>query len=91
VSADTCGAKSGSLTCDRPPHVDGDHRGYDEARDAVLFWPTAEKKVATISAAIAAVLDELPVGSPERFAAAARLRSVIDRRIPAPRLSRARS
>lgn len=91
MPADTCGAKSGSLVCDRHPHVDGDHRGYDEEHDAVLFWPTSEKKIAALAAAIAAALDELEEGSRERITAAARLRGVIDRRVPAPARSRARA
>jgi len=83
MPADTCGATSGRLTCDRAPHVDGDHRGYDEERDAVLFWPTAEKKIAGLAAAIASTLEELEEGSPARARAVERLRAVIDRRAPA--------
>lgn len=76
MAADTCGAKSGPLVCDRAPHVDGDHRGYDEERDAVLFWPTP-----------AAVLEELErlirvglaqVDPADRLDAGARLKSTID-------------
>jgi len=59
MPADTCGARSGPLVCDRAPHVDGDHRGYDEARDAVMFWPTTEKRIAGLGDAIAAALEDL--------------------------------
>jgi len=83
MPADTCGARNGALVCDKAPHVDGDHRGYDEQHDAVLFWPTAEKKIAALAVAIAAALDELEEGSPARAAAGDRLRRVIDRRAPA--------
>lgn len=38
MSADRCGAVRGALVCDRAPHVVGDHRGYLEAVDEVLFW-----------------------------------------------------
>lgn len=76
MAADTCGAKLGSLVCDRAPHVDGDHRGYDEERDAVLFWPTP-----------AAVLEDLErlirrglalVEPADRPDAGARLKATID-------------
>lgn len=40
MARDTCGATSGPLVCDRAPHADGDHRGYLEAVDEVLFWPS---------------------------------------------------
>lgn len=59
MASDTCGAKSGSLVCDRAPHVDGEHRGYDEERDAVLFWPTSERRLEMIGNELAAILDEL--------------------------------
>jgi hypothetical protein len=72
MAADTCGAKSGRLVCDRAPHVDGDHRGYDEERDAVLFWPTSAKRLAALGDAIAAALEELEPR--ERENAVARLR-----------------
>lgn len=38
MARDTCGATRGGLVCDRAPHVIGDHRGYLEAVDEVLFW-----------------------------------------------------
>lgn len=83
MPADTCGARNGALVCDRAPHADGDHRGYLEAVDEVLFWPSAEKQITTIADVIAKVLDGLELE--QRAAAAARLRAVIDRRSPAPR------
>ncbi len=40
MPADRCGATRGGLVCDRAPHANGDHRGYLEAVDEVLFWPS---------------------------------------------------
>lgn len=71
MASDTCGAKSGALTCDRAPHADGDHRGYDEERDAVLFWPTHSTRLRLLEEQIAALLDELD--PPARSAATVRL------------------
>jgi hypothetical protein len=52
MARDTCGARRGALVCDRAPHADGDHRGYDEEHDAVLFWPTAAKLLEELEHAI---------------------------------------
>jgi hypothetical protein len=64
MPADTCGATAiaaggNRLTCDKAPGHDGDHRGYLEEHDAVLFWPTATRKLEAIETAIGQVLDEL--------------------------------
>jgi hypothetical protein len=74
MPADTCGATSGRLTCDRAPHVDGEHRGYDEERDAVLFWPTAEKRLQHLEDQIAEFLETLELEPRERENAATRLK-----------------
>ncbi len=60
MPADTCGARRAALVCDRPPHADGDHRGYDEEHDAVLFWPTSEKKIGALADAIVVLGDITP-------------------------------
>ncbi len=69
MPADTCGAKYARLVCDRPPHADGDHRGYDEEHDAVLFWPTSAKRLEALEHRIADLLEELEA-DPPAFAAA---------------------
>lgn len=79
MPADTCGARSGALVCDRAPHADGDHRGYDEEHDAVLFWPTSAKKIEALAAAIAAALEELETNPPARELAVLKLRSAMSR------------
>lgn len=74
MPADTCGARSGALVCDRAPHADGEHRGYDEEHDAVLFWPTSEKRIQHLEDQIAGLLEELDTDPPARSAAIVRLR-----------------
>lgn len=44
MAADKCGATrtvpwASGLVCDKAPGHDGDHRGYLEVQDEVLFWP----------------------------------------------------
>ncbi len=59
MAADKCGARRDGLVCDRAPHVDGDHRGYLESVDEVLFWPSTGKRLEVLAVAIAAALEEL--------------------------------
>jgi hypothetical protein len=87
MARDTCGAKSGSLVCDRAPHVDGEHRGYDEAHDSVLFWPTTTKRLQHLEDQIVALLEELDTDPPARSAAIVRLRLAMRR----PTSTRARA
>jgi hypothetical protein len=56
MARDRCGATCGPLVCDRAPHTDGDHRGYDEEHDAVLFWPTTTKRLEELKRTIRIVL-----------------------------------
>ena len=37
----TCGHKNGSLTCDREPEHEGNHRGYNAQIDEPMFWAPA--------------------------------------------------
>lgn len=76
MARDTCGATSGRLVCDRAPHVDGDHRGYDEERDAVLFWPTPAAVLEELERLIRRGLAQVEPG--ERLDAGARLKATID-------------
>lgn len=46
MARDTCGATrsvpgAAGLVCDKAPGHAGDHRGYLEQQDEVLFWPAA--------------------------------------------------
>jgi hypothetical protein len=59
MASDTCGARRGDLVCDRAPHADGDHRGYLEAVDEVLFWPSAARRLEALERQIADTLEEL--------------------------------
>ena len=62
MAADTCGATSGGLTCDRGPGHEGDHRGYLEAVDEVLFWNGAAcVELATSARELQALLEHDPV------------------------------
>ena len=62
MAADRCGATSGGLTCDRGPGPEGDHRGYLEAVDEVLFWNGAASiELATSARELAALLEHDPV------------------------------
>lgn len=50
MARDTCGATrsipgASSLVCDKATGHDGDHRGYLEQQDEVLFWPPAREAV----------------------------------------------
>lgn len=76
MSADTCGALKDWMTCDRAPGHDGDHRGYDEQHDAVLFWPTSTRLLEELERAIPIAL--AAVEPKQRRAAAARLKRTID-------------
>lgn len=76
MASDTCGAKRGALVCDRPPHVDGDHRGYDEEHDSVLFWPTEARLLEELVRAIRIAL--AAVGQEQRREAAEHLKRAID-------------
>jgi hypothetical protein len=60
MAADMCGARRGDLVCDRAPHADGDHRGYLEAVDEVLFWPSVDAlNLEELEALVALVVWEL--------------------------------
>ncbi len=87
MARDTCGARRGALVCDRAPHDDGDHRGYLEAVDEVLFWPTTTKRIEALADVIAAELEELETEPAARELAVLKLRVAMSR----PRASRARS
>ena len=75
MPADTCGARRDGLVCDRAPHDDGDHRGYDEEHDAVLFWPTSAAELEALERALRSWLDRSTPA--ERLRAAARLAVVL--------------
>ena len=79
MPADTCGARYARLVCDKAPHVDGDHRGYDEEHDRVLFWPTAAKRLDALEERIADLLDELATDPQAHAAAMVRIRLACSR------------
>lgn len=49
MPSDRCGATrnvpgAAGLVCDKAPGHDGDHRGYLEQQDEVLFWPSVVER-----------------------------------------------
>lgn len=79
MARDTCGERRGLLVCDRPPHDDGDHRGYDEEHDAVLFWPTVERRLEALERQIAQFLEEADLDPSRRQMAVLRLKLAMRR------------
>jgi hypothetical protein len=77
MPADTCGATRDGLTCDRAPHVDGDHRGYLEERDAAVFWPMEDQELEHLETRIAAALERATPAA--RHRAALRLAELAER------------
>lgn len=77
MARDTCGARRDGLVCDRPPHVDGDHRGYLEAVDEAVFWPMEDRELEALEARIAAALERATPAT--RHRAARRLAALAER------------
>lgn len=80
MAGDKCGASrsvpgAAGLVCDKAPGHDGDHRGYLEQQDEVLFWPSSTSPAAPPVEFLADVLGlDQPWAIPdvlERLAAAA--------------------